>query len=854
MQVITTHSGADFDALASLAAASKIYPKALIFLPGSPEKKVREYIDEEGLPVKINSYKSISREKIELLVIVDTRFRNRLGRLPELIEEETEIHIYDHHPRTEDDMKGKIDIRKKYGATSTILVHEIIKKNLPLTSREATLIATGIYEDTGCLTYPLTTPEDLEAVSYLLKEGADLKKVSQYVIQALNEKQVKLLNMLLESKTVMESPSGKIVFMEARINEYIEDLSVVVHKAMDILNPHALFAFISIGAKTICISRSASREINVGEILALFGGGGHPTAASVSLSQSPEEIKKKVKNVILSETRTFKKTLNVVKHAARIIPVSRTVEEAYHTLNHLNLEYAPVGDEKGRLYGVVERSEAEKAVRHGLNAHPVTEFISEQVPSVNAGLSPDEYARILSSSGYNFLLLKQDGKIVGVVDNKKEEGTADIHTVSKESIDSKLKKYSDRQLKKILKAVGETADMMDLRAYCVGGMVRDILMGFRHKDVDIVVEKEGIKFAYRLGEKLKGRVSAHKKFNTAVIKLPDREIDVATLRKEYYEFPGALPDVSEGTLKQDLARRDFTVNAMAVQVSPSSEYGKLIDYFGGRNDIKNKKIKILYPLSFIEDPTRIFRAARFEKRFGFKITADTLDRIKSAVKMDIQNEVSSDRIKEELLLIFNENAPHEILLRLDELGAMKFINEDVKLTEGVYNKIRNFIENKNLISPELIKLADKFRVFILVSILFSELPLSAGKDLLSRFHFPARFINCFSAALTKYNETAALLNRDLKPSEIFKLLNSFDDRVVLYIYFFTCKDSIREKIETYFEKLKKVTVSVNGETLKKMGYEPGPEFSKIINSVKYEKINGKIKTPEEEKEFIKSHY
>ncbi|MCH7909865.1 MAG: hypothetical protein IIB38_09650, partial [Candidatus Hydrogenedentes bacterium] len=290
----------------------------------------------------------------------------------------------------------------------------------------------------------------------------------------MNERQVWLLNELLQSKSFLETPSGRVAILEAEIAEYIEDLAVVVHTAMDIIKPDALFTLIKIGGKVLCISRSTIKEIDVGNILSRFGGGGHPNTASATFPIGIKEVKKNLKESIMKITKHSR----LIKHPARVIPLTDTAAEAYHTLSHLSLDYAPVGDEEGNISGVVERAELKKAVRHLLGSHSVKEFISGSVLSIDESKSPGEIAKLMASSGFPFLILTKDNKISAVVDNKEEDDKKfPFIEISKQQIITKLDRSLKSQIHDIIKAARDTAIEMGIAGYLVGGMVRDVLMG-----------------------------------------------------------------------------------------------------------------------------------------------------------------------------------------------------------------------------------------------------------------------------------------------------------------------------------------------------------------------------------------
>jgi len=224
-------------------------------------------------------------------------------------------------------------------------------------------------------------------------------------------------------------------------------------------------------------------------------------------------------------------------------------------------------------------------------------------------------------------------------------------------------------MKAILKKIGENAGSLGYSAFVVGGTVRDLIRGVRNFDLDIVVEGDAIRLGQLLGREFTGAIVAHKRFGTCTVTAKDGlKIDLATARKEVYESPGALPTVEFSALKDDLARRDFTINAMAISIN-KEDFGRLIDLFGGKRDLAQGKIRVLHDKSFIDDPTRIFRCIRFESRPGFSIEVRTLRLAKEAIKKGMLVKLSKYRIKKELLLILKEEGKRKALERLEELGA-----------------------------------------------------------------------------------------------------------------------------------------------------------------------------------------
>ncbi|MFA5362221.1 MAG: hypothetical protein WC335_03095, partial [Candidatus Omnitrophota bacterium] len=237
-----------------------------------------------------------------------------------------------------------------------------------------------------------------------------------------------------------------------------------------------------------------------------------------------------------------------------------------------------------------------------------------------------------------------------------------------------MKKLLERLPKDLLDLVYLARDAAEERgynAYLVGGFVRDLLLGVKNFDLDFVIEQDGIVVAEIMAQRLKAKLVRHHRFGTAALIRGQHhhKIDIATARKEQYLCPASLPQVSPGTLKDDLFRRDFTINALAVAVNGHS-FGTLIDYYGGRNDLRDRKIRILHEESFIDDPTRILRGIRFEQRFDFTIEPGTRRRLRDAVRRGMLEQVQPQRLRDDLILMFKEACPLKEIRRIDRKSGV----------------------------------------------------------------------------------------------------------------------------------------------------------------------------------------
>ncbi|MFH0877290.1 MAG: hypothetical protein V1863_03610 [Candidatus Omnitrophota bacterium] len=392
----------------------------------------------------------------------------------------------------------------------------------------------------------------------------------------------------------------------------------------------------------------------------------------------------------------------------------------------------------------------------------------------------------------------------------------------------------------------QLADQKGLPVYAVGGFVRDLLLEADHLDVDLVVEGDGIAFAVECGRHFGARLIAHRRFGTAtLLGVPGVKADIASARKEIYEKPAALPTVFQGTIKDDLFRRDFTINAMAVRIN-RAYFGELIDFYGGQKDLKAKRVRALHPLSFIDDPTRIVRAVRFEQRLNFKIEKDTLDWIRRAVERKMLQSVQKHRLRDELLLIFKEPAPLKALKRLHELcgftaiAPLRFQKNWPALFEAARQRIAWF---QAQMTPK--RHLESYTVYL--SLFFFPLGLKDLRRAIGDFAFHKSESSRILALKTHFEKiNRHLAQKKCKPSSVYRCLESLSYETILAIAVLSRSRWARQRIEDFFLKHHGHRLGVRGEDLRNFGIPPGPRYKNILQELLYAKIDGKITSKEEE--------
>jgi tRNA nucleotidyltransferase (CCA-adding enzyme) len=873
LTVITSHINADFDAFASMLAAKKLYPDALVAFPGSQEKNLRDFfVKSMAYMHDIVKIKDIDLDAVDRLVLVDTRQASRIGNFARIIgRPDLDIHIYDHHPHMPDDLSGSVEAIERTGATITIMAKILRQREIPITPDEATIMALGLYEDTGSFTFASTTEDDYLAASFLLSKGANLNVVSNMVTREMSPEQVSLLNEMLQGAEHHTINGVDVVITTVSCETYVADFALLVHKLRDMESLDVVFALASMEHRVYMVGRSRLPEVDVGEIAMAFGGGGHPSAASASIKgQTAIQAREKLFSLLKEHINTRRSARDLMSSPVIHVDPSVTLREANRRLTRYNVNVLVVL-ESGNLVGIISRQVIEKGLHHKLDDVAVGEYMTTEIDQVDPDAALAEIQEKIIGNKQRLLPVTENGRIIGVItrtdllnilvsDTRRVpelvQYAADPGPRGREkSVARLLAERLPEEVMHLLRNVGNVADSLGYTAYAVGGFVRDIFLGQQNLDIDVVVEGDGIRFAHALGSSLGGRVRDHEKFRTAVVVLPHgRKIDLATARLEYYKSPGALPTVEMGSLKLDMYRRDFTINTLAIRINPD-RFGTLIDFFGGLRDLKRKVIRVLHNLSFVEDPTRVFRAVRFEQRFGFKIGKLTSGLIENAVRMDFFKELSGRRLFSELRQILEEDEPIMALRRLNEYGLLKVIHPGIvydKPLEELLGSVEKVLTWHNLLFLE--DSCTKWAVYLLA--LAKPFSPEDAKRVCERLELVERFQKVLvdekaaaDACLRQMESQRAFEN-----SVLYRRLHHFRTDVLLYMMASAFREEVKRAISLYYTRLRPTTALLTGDDLKEMGFRPGPIYRKILDDLLDARLNGLLKTREDEEAFVLHHW
>ena len=876
LTVITTHVNADFDALASMLAAQKLYPEAQVVFPGSQEKNLKNFfINSMVYLFNMVNINDIDFSEVKRLILVDTRHPGRIGKLSELLKRpDIEIHIYDHHPASDNDVRGALEIHGSTGANVTILTEIIRQKKIQISSDEATIMCLGIYEDTGSFTFSSTTERDFLAAAYLLSQGANLNVVSDLIARELSPQQVVILNDMIQGVTHYHINGLDIVVTSVTMEKYMPDFAFLVQKMVKMENLDAIFAIARMENKIYLVARSRINEVDVGTILTAMGGGGHAYAAAAAIKgKTLAQTETKLINVLYSKIKARRQAKDLMSSPAISTGVDISCQDAKDIITRYNVNALLVTEKiesKEKLHGYITRQVIEKAIYHRLGQFAVADYMTTEVATVGPEADLLEIQEKIIGNKQRILPVMENSTITGVItrtdllnilvrqSQPKSDGALDsfkepapAHT---RNVLRFMKERLPSDLIEILRQIGEIADKSGFGAYVVGGFVRDLFLYRSDEDLDIVIEGDGIAFAKSYAKLVGARIHTHEKFGTAVIIFQNGfKIDVASARLEYYKFPAALPVVEMSSIKLDLYRRDFTINTLAIQLN-SDKFGNLIDFFTARKDIKEKIIRVLHNLSFVEDPTRVFRAIRFEQRFGFTIGKLTAGLISNAINMDFFRGLSGKRVFNELRLILEEENPVTAIIRLNDFDLLKVIHPSINL-DKLYIAMLHSIK-KVLSWHDLLFLEESYKKWIVYFLaLIHQCDSKRSHEICDRFELAPEYCKILCVERFEAARCSFWLEKNLPvpDSVLYRKLNGFKTELIIYTMAAAKQQKVKKAISHFFTKLRRVDIALKGRDLKNMKLKPGPVYREILQAVLDAKLDGKLKTKNDEIEFARRY-
>jgi tRNA nucleotidyltransferase (CCA-adding enzyme) len=868
MRIVLTHEQTDFDGLASLLGAHLLDEAAIPILPRRMNRNVRAFLTIYGVDLPFVDPRDLSGQNIEAVTLVDTQALASIkGMGPK-----TKVKVIDHHVPKKDLSESWEVVTQETGANTTIFVEAIEESGLHLDIVESTLLLLGIYEDTGSLTYTRTTPRDVRAAAYLLEQGASLTIAHNYTNHPLSLKQQEIYDQLRSNAKTHPIHGHTIIIAQGDARGMDEELSTIAHKMRDLLDPEALILLIDIRGGVQLIARSTSDLIDVSKIAEHFGGGGHLRAAAALIkSRERASVYQELCQILPRHIQPGITVAEIMSGKPQILNPNTPIQDISRRMQRYGYEGYPVV-ENNEIIGLVTRRAVDRALSHKLNL-----TAASLMEAGNIHAHPDhaiEYLQnLMTDSGWGQIpVVERDShNIIGIVTRtdllktlapqKEASGRRNLSEILASALPSARLD--------LLNKIAKSAQEQRAAIYIVGGFVRDLLLKRPSLDFDIVVEGDAIKLAQAIQSKYGGRITMHKRFGTAKwfleplvadnqhlegngeqstdvkSQLPS-SLDFITARREFYTHPTALPTVESGSIKLDLHRRDFTINTLAIRLD-GHHFGDLHDYWGGYNDLRHRLVRVLHSLSFIDDPTRMLRAVRYEQRYSFTIGQRTQQLLLAALPM--LERISGDRIRHEIdKTLAEENAPL-ILDRLHDLGILEAIHHDLIWDEW----IKNHISNLKLPPPEWDLEAELKGLpldrILAYSLWLVRLPTKRAKNVTKRLRVPSIIAETVQSACQLWADLPSLMDKN--PSIWASRLDKVP-AAAIYVVYCACENTNdQRKLSMYITDWRHVSQKTTGHDIKACGLPPGPVYREILTQLRNAWLDGQVITYEDELSLLK---
>lgn len=828
----------------------KLHPEAHMVFPGAKEPTLRHFFHENEGNFPELSLKEL--HDVSHLILVDVGREDRLGPLADLLHQPDRpfVEIYDHHPQ------GQIGIAADqlhlypYGSTTTIVVKQLMEKGTPLTTFEASILLAGIYEDTANFLSTGCTAEDFEAALFLLKAGAEIALVNRFLTHRLQPDQAAFFNKMVSHSEQIELEGTTVVISVFSWPSFVPEAAYLVHRFMDLEPIDLFFGLILMENRVHVIARSVSPDVDVGQMMIQLGGGGHKMAASAVLKGvTLIEAREKLIALLHQNLQRREKAADLMKGNVIQIAPDRDLAEASELMNRYRINALVISAGK-KVVGTITRQIVDGGIFHGLAKRPVQDFMLTDIPLIDPETPAREILDRMMSGRTRFVLVGKDvSHVQGIITRmdllrfqyemsspqlalRKSKRSQNLHAM--------LKKRLPDSVMRLLRDSGMIAEAMGYKIYLVGGMVRDLLLHRENIDLDLVVEGDGIEFAEKFAREENAQLATHKQFGTARLKFEgDLKMDVATARTESYHAPAALPEVLGGILRQDLYRRDFTINTLAIDLSPE-RFGALIDYFGGWEDLHRGSIRVLHSLSFVDDPTRALRAIRFATRFNFAISKDTDRLIRSAVESRVLDKLSGKRLWTELKNLLEEEHPIPAMRLLHDYNLFQFIHPSVVLDSFLLELLYEVQKVLSWFRLNFLNQEQPEAWMLYLMALLEKLDRQERIAVSSRLQLTSRVQEILKhyKSSTKDIRSRLLSKSHPGPSDTYFSLHEFPEEVILYAMARSSEDSIRQQILRYLRDYRSVKVDITGDDILQLGASRGPEIKEILDEVLRARLNG----------------
>ncbi|MBD2329720.1 CBS domain-containing protein [Alkalinema sp. FACHB-956] len=949
MDLILCHTTADFDTLGAAVGLARLRPGSRIVLAGGAHPAVRDFLALYRDEYPLIERRSVPGDQIRSISIVDTQSRDRLGKTAEWLDLPVPIAIYDHHPQADCDIPAQETIVEDLGATTTLITEQLQQEGYVLNALDATVLALGIHVDTGSLTFDHTTPRDAAALTWLMTQGASLPVISEYLEPGLSPQLQVLLGEALERLQTEGIQGYTLAWVLLETAEFVPGLSTLISHLVDLTDVDGILLAHRYGCaedpieascgKMSVIGRSRIKGTDLNQLFKPWGGGGHAKAAALNLREGDyPQILEQLLVELRAQIPPAPTARELMSSPVRTILPETTIAEAQRILLRYGHSGLSVMDDAGQLIGVISRRDLDIAFHHGFSHAKVKGYMTTNLHTIAPETTLPAIEELMVTYDIGRLPVLEQGKLVGIVTrtdvlrqlHRQDQDRQDPRSPRSEgharrsitvvpprhAVVPSLNKLID-PLKAILSIAAQQAEERGWHLYLVGGGVRDLMLSAVGQpvmltDLDLVVDGyhrsaeagAGVELAKALQALYpEAKLEVHGKFQTAALTwhkdpvLDSLWIDIATARTEFYPYPAANPEVEASSIQQDLYRRDFTINALALRLT-NPRSGEMLDFFGGVLDLRAKCVRVLHPNSFIEDPTRIYRGVRFAARLGFDFDAQTEGYIRHAIASGIYNQVRETqngkviapalqtRLKAELKYILQAKYWRLAVRKLAELDALCCIYPTLKLTTQLWRQLRLMEWWMQQCNQEGHLQSWQMLLEVLIAAIEPEPPADplaersidlATNSMQDTMNEASRLTN-EASRLTTVRQTVAQnlqlavdcidrltqlaavelqVNQQLpqcdRASQIYQLLKPYD-LPLLSLVAARGSRPIRRAIWHYLTQLAAVKPLLTGHDLKTLGYKPGKLFKEILETLQAATLDGVITDRPAAIGYLQTHY
>jgi tRNA nucleotidyltransferase (CCA-adding enzyme) len=897
MHLILCHTTADFDTLGAAVGLTRLLPGSRIVLAGGTHPTVGDFLALHRDEFALIERRSVASETIHALSLVDAQRRDRFGKvaewfdLPDLV-----ITIYDHHLAADCDIPTHQLYVQSVGATTTLIAEKLQTEQILLSSVEATVMALGIHVDTGSLTFEQTTARDATALAWLMTQGANLRTIAQYVDPGLSSILQTLLSQALETLQSKETQGYTVSWVLLKTEDYVPGLSSLASHLIDLTESDALLlanqycrgACQSDGNVLTVIGRSRIQGTDLNALFKPLGGGGHSQAAAVTIRDSDPELLMQFVTALGAQIPHPPIARELMSSPVRTIRPDTTIAEAQRILLRYGHSGLSVVDSQDQLVGIVSRRDLDIALHHGFSHAPVKGYMATNLKTIDPDTRLPEIESLMVTYDIGRLPVLDQGQLVGIVtrtdvlrqihqrETREQRRSGEVMAPSKFNPPT-LDRLSEN-LREILTIAAQQAEQRGWHLYLVGGAVRDLLLSDSDEsvmitDIDLVVDGyhrstdvgAGVELARSLQSLYpNARLDVHGKFQTAALLwhkdpiLDSLWIDIATARTEFYPYPAANPEVEASSIRQDLYRRDFTINALALRLT-NPRSGDLLDFFGGVLDLQAKQIRVLHTNSFIEDPTRIYRAVRFAVRLGFEIEPQTEGYIRHAIASGIYEQIQKvagrvsapalqTRLKSELKYILQAPYWKAALEKLADLQALRCIHPSLKLDRELSWQLRLVekllpCDRQQTLTPWQLRL----------EVLIAHLDPADRAPVAQNLQLASDSSDRLSQLETVQENLLKNLPYCPRPSQIARLLKPYDLSMLILVMVKSSRP-IRKQIWRYLTVWSTVKPAIDGKDLQRLGYKPSPQFKQILDDLWAVTLDGEVSDRAQAETYLAHRY